>query len=152
VSKIVEKAKVNRSTFYLHFQDKQDILTQLQDEYMDELEKIMEYPAYDYRSAKIEFKRNKLPIKPTPHFFEHIQNNAAFYQKMLHKDEFREKVTERIKNETLKFRESLWEATFLANGTVGIISHWLETGMEETVFEMSLWLTKIYLFPLAKFE
>lgn len=152
IRKIVEKAEVNRSTFYLHFQDKQEILALLQDEILEELEQTMVNTTYDYNSAKIDFERKNLPIKTTPYFFEHIKNNAVIYQKMLQENEFRERVIQSIKDKTLKYRATLWEATFLANGTIGIISYWLENGMEESVLEMSLWLTKVYLYPLVEFE
>ncbi|MCM3570985.1 TetR-like C-terminal domain-containing protein [Neobacillus mesonae] len=40
----------------------------------------------------------------------------------------------------------------MANGAVGVILYWLESGMKETVMEMSLWLTRMTLFPLGKFK
>lgn len=152
IRKIVERAEVNRSTFYLHFQDKQDIISQLQDGILEELEQIMINQIYDNKAAKNEFLRNKVPTETTMHFFEYIKSNAAIFQNMLYENDFREKVIQRLKNEALKYNNSLWEATYVANGTLGIINYWLGNEMKETVLEMSLWYDKITLFPTEKLE
>lgn len=49
------------------------------------------------------------------------------------------------------FISAIWEATYMANGAVGIIRYWIENGMKENVTEMSLWLTKTILIPLGNF-
>lgn len=152
IRKIVQRAEVNRSTFYLHFRDIQDILTQMQDDILKVLGEKMNNPTYDYELAKNDYKRNKKPIKAMLETFEHIKMNASLYRKMLGDNAFREHVTQMIIKEIYKFRDSIWEATYMANGIVGIICYWLENGMKETTMEMSLWLTKITLFPLGKFD
>lgn len=42
VKKIIERAGVNRSTFYLHYQDKFDLLNQVEDEFLDGYKKVIE--------------------------------------------------------------------------------------------------------------
>ena len=84
--------------------------------------------------------------------FEHIQMHASFYRTMLTEGEFRERMTQVIRTEALQYKHNFWEATFVSNGVVGIILYWLENGMKESILEMSLWLTRASLFPLAKFD
>lgn len=152
IREIVQKAEVNRSTFYLHFLDKQDSLTQMQDDLLNELRQSLEYPMYTYESAINDYNSTNKPIKSHISMFEHIQKHASLYSKILREREFRERFTLGIKTEVLRFRDSLLEATFMANGAVGVILYWLENGMQETIMEMSLWLTQITLFPLGKFK
>ena len=152
IREIVRKAEVNRSTFYLHFYDKQDIMTQMQNDILNELTESLKHPMYTYEAAINDHKLSNRPIKSHIAMFEHIEKHASLYQKLLNEREFRERITEGIQTEVLQFRDSVWEATFMANGAVGIILYWLENGMKETIMEMSLWLTQITLFPLGKFE
>ncbi|SDN12566.1 transcriptional regulator, TetR family [Psychrobacillus sp. OK028] len=152
IREIVQKAEVNRSTFYLHFRDKQDILTQMQDDLLNELSKSLEYSLYTYELAINDYINLNKPIKSHVSMFEHIQKYSSLYQKILSEKEFRERFTQGIKTEVLRFRDSVLEATFMANGAVGVILYWLDNGMKETITEMSLWLTQITLFPLGKFK
>lgn len=52
----------------------------------------------------------------------------------------------------LKYKKSIWVATYMANSVVGIVSYWLVNGMEESVTQMSFWFKKIFLYPIEKFE
>lgn len=152
IREIVRTANVNRSTFYLHFRDKEDILAQFQDEILSELKEAIKQPTFSYETAILHFEKNNEPIQAHLTMFEHIQNNSHLYAVLLKEGEFRERFTRELINEILLFRSSVWEATYMANGAVGIINYWLENGMKETVFEISLWLTKVNLVPLANFS
>ncbi|TJY43903.1 TetR/AcrR family transcriptional regulator [Cohnella pontilimi] len=152
IREIVRKAGVNRSTFYLHFRDKQDILTHMQEDILNGLAHSLNYPTYTYKSALQDYQSSKMPIKSHMAMFEHIQKHASLYRTMLIEREFRERVTQVIRTEVLRFRDSVWEAAFMSNGAVGVILYWLENGMKETITDMSLWLTRVILFPLGKFE
>lgn len=152
IREIVQKAEVNRSTFYLHFRDKQDIWTQMQDDLLNELTESLKYPMYTYELAINDYNNSNKPIKSHVSMFEHIQKYSSLYRKILSEREFRERFIHGIKTEVLRFRDSVLEATFMANGAVGVILYWLESGMKETILEMSLWLTQITLFPLGKFK
>lgn len=152
IREIVRVAEVNRSTFYLHFRDKQDILVQMQNEILNELAESLKYPTYTYESAIIDYKSSNKPIKTHVTMFEHIQEHAPIYRKMLIESEFREHVTQVLITEVHRFQENVWEATFMANGAVGVILYWLESGMKETIMEMSLWLSRVILFPLGNFK
>lgn len=152
IRRIVGRGDVNRSTFYLHFRDKQDIMFQMQDEILEELKQVLEKAEYDYDSAVYRLEKNYLPVEGLYEFFNLIQNDSEIFLAMLQENEFRKRIIEMIKETRVKFTDDLWDVTFMASGTIGVITHWLETGMEESAREMSLWLTRILLFPLGKFE
>lgn len=149
---IVKKAEVNRSTFYLHFRDKQDIFEQIQLDVLNELAETLKYPTYTYDSVFTAYKREKKPMKTHVTMLEHIQKHASFYRKMLTEDAFRKQMIVVIKSEVLLFQNNVWEATFMAEGAIGIIRYWLENGMKESIDELSMRLTQVILFPLGDFR
>ncbi|MCM3570984.1 TetR/AcrR family transcriptional regulator [Neobacillus mesonae] len=101
IREIVRKAGVNRSTFYLHFRDKQDIVTQMQDNILEELSETLKHPTYIYETAINDFKNTNKPISSHVDMFEHIQKYSSLYRKMLSEGGFRVHVTELIKTEVL---------------------------------------------------
>lgn len=149
---IVREAEVNRSTFYLHFQDKQDILDQMQDNILNELAESLIYPTYTYEMALHDYEHSNKPIQSLYMMLEHIHKNASIYKKMLTEGKFRERVTLVIKTEAFRSNHNFWEATFASNGIVGIIHYWLKDGMKESIEEMSLMLTRVSLLPLGKYD
>lgn len=152
VRDIVRKAEVNRSTFYFHFLDKQDILTQMQDEILNDLAETLKFPSFSYELALQAYQSSKKPLQSHVATFEHFHKHASLYRTLLTDGEFRERVTQVIRMEALLFQHGFWEAVFASNGAVGIILNWLENGMKESIEEMSLWLTRVSLLPLGKLE
>jgi AcrR family transcriptional regulator len=73
VGEIADRAMVNRSTFYRHYQDKYDLL----DKYMDDLYAILDTD--DKPDAPTE------PPAGLVRMLEHVQNHADFYRVMLGK-------------------------------------------------------------------
>ncbi|WMT40947.1 TetR/AcrR family transcriptional regulator [Paenibacillus sp. D2_2] len=152
VREIVRKAEVNRSTFYLHFRDKQNIVNHMQDDILNKLSESLKSPIYTYELALHDYQVSKKPIQSHTTMFEHVQKHASIYRTMLIEGEFRERITQVIRTEALRYQPSFWEAAFVSNGVVGVILYWLENGMKESIIEMSLWLTRVSLFPLGKFD
>lgn len=151
VQDIVRKAGINRSTFYLHFRDKQEILTELHEEILKELEASFNHE-FHYETVLDNFNKHFQPVQSNIDMFEHIAEYSDLYLHMLNEKSFRESVIHILKNEVLRYRKSVWDAIFMANGVLGVILHWLEEGQVESVFEMSMWLTELMLYPLAKLE
>lgn len=77
VSEIAGEAGLNRATFYLHYEDKEDLLEQYLTKYLEEFE----------RKAKIvpeEFRYDSHYAHPLfIRMFEHMAENIKFYQIML---------------------------------------------------------------------
>jgi AcrR family transcriptional regulator len=149
---IVQRAKVNRSTFYLHFRDKQDAMTNMEYELLRELAESVRNPTFTHESALRDYKNSNQPISSAVALFEHVKKYASLYKMMLIQRDFREQVVHVMKSELLQFSPTELEISFVSNGIVGIILYWLENGMKETVKDMSLWLTRFSLFPMGHFE
>lgn len=152
VREIVQKAGVNRSTFYLHFRDKQDILSHMEDEILNELASSVRNPSFTHESALRDYEESGEPIYSAVALFKHIEKYAHLYRTMLVERDFRARVTQVIRQEILQFSPSELDAAFGSNGIVGVIIHWLESDMRETVTDMSHWLTRFSLFPLRHFD
>ena len=152
VRDIVQKAGVNRSTFYLHFRDKQDIMSHMENYLLSQLIEAMIDPTFSQKSALSDYKKFGTPSKTAVALFSHVEKYAPLYRTMLVERDFRARVTQSIRQEILPFMNHEFNAAFGSNGIVGVIIHWLESGMTESVTEMSLWLTRMSLFPMGNFD
>ncbi|MEK1829353.1 TetR/AcrR family transcriptional regulator [Priestia megaterium] len=80
VRDLTEKAGINRGTFYLHYQDKYDLLEKSENEVIQEIKEFIK-KANPNEIVSANLKEQPLPFIIT--LFEYIQENARFMQVML---------------------------------------------------------------------
>lgn len=150
VRDLTERANINRGTFYLHYQDKYDLLEQCEDEI---IKNIVEH-VRDLQVQDVEIIiANDKPFPFIVKVFEYIQENADFLRAALGPNgdpSFQEKIKNMmiqnffIKlgnfNTTVPF-EIL--TTYISSAHLGIIQYWVNTGMKQSPEEMASILFKI---------
>ncbi len=78
VQDITDRAKLNRATFYLHYQDKQELLVKSLRDAIDEL--MADIGASTDEQGQLIFDESPRPIKAV---FEHVAQHARFYRVMM---------------------------------------------------------------------
>ncbi|MFT4417217.1 TetR/AcrR family transcriptional regulator [Fredinandcohnia humi] len=78
IQDIADEAFINRATFYLHYQDKYDLLEQISDTYLKDLMDVMNIP-FHLNNGEVNVKRFKITLK---NVFDNIETNREFYQVM----------------------------------------------------------------------
>ncbi|WP_286229659.1 TetR/AcrR family transcriptional regulator [Neobacillus mesonae] len=156
VRDLTERAKINRGTFYLHYQDKYDLLEQSEDEVIKGIVQLV------HEISPIEAVAYTSQNEPFPiiqKLFEYFQENANFMKVILgpkgdpaFQVKLRELITETFLNKMAKEINSEemmvpveFLTTYVSAAHVGVIQHWLETGMEKSPREMTLILAKMTL-------
>jgi AcrR family transcriptional regulator len=137
IQEIADRADVNRTTFYLHFKDKQDLLLRSMREIFDELAARMKPPTG-------ENFRMDVPPEGTVNMFRHIGENSEFYRAALGEKgiaSFQERIRKYLFDMSLRrilllqpdqsrYRIPPAEvAAQTAGALMGIIVWWLEQGM-----------------------
>jgi AcrR family transcriptional regulator len=157
VSDIAKKADINRGTFYLHYQDKFDLLERTRSEIMLDLEKIL------LKANSVNFSDFNSVDKPLPvvvTLFEYLQENAVLMQAIFEVQGgtiFQAQVRQVVeKNLKLGFLAGLKAENFLIpsdyvisytiSAHLGVIQTWLQKGCIETPKEMALILSQLTLY------
>lgn len=149
VRDITERAMVNRSTFYRHYQDKYDMLEQ----YMDELHEMTENQAY---SAKEHEPTSSEVPSGLLNLLKHIQQFADFYRVMLGEKGDPNFAQRFRKNTEKRFRSFFEQASpeldapptdlrisCIAYAGVGAIVWWLEQEQPSPPEQLATWLGQI---------
>ncbi|MGG3467903.1 TetR/AcrR family transcriptional regulator [Neobacillus pocheonensis] len=156
VRDLTEKAGINRGTFYLHYQDKYDLLEQSEAEIINGIQMLIT------EFKPIEAVRYTSQDEPFPiilKLFEYFQENASFMKVILGPKgdaAFQVKMVELIKKtfikklaEDIKIEEMLvpldFFISYVSSAHLGVIQHWLQSGMEKSPREMTLILAKMTL-------
>ncbi|PZX01623.1 TetR family transcriptional regulator [Psychrobacillus insolitus] len=160
VKDITTRAKINRGTFYAHYQDKYDLMTKSEEEIMLEISKIAKqnYPAV---IATLESDSPSLkPFQLAVLVFEYLNENNGFMKAALGpkgdlsfqtrlKDLMWKTLFENESNALIKEDSLLvpaqYLASYLASAHIGVIQQWLNSGRKETPQEMARILSTITL-------
>ncbi|WP_439443107.1 TetR/AcrR family transcriptional regulator C-terminal domain-containing protein [Listeria aquatica] len=145
VSDLVRKADVNRSTFYRHYQEIQDLLDELIHFVLQDLR-----TAYnDPYQKETDFSLSRLRPEMIK-IFEHVYKNRDFYRQVIHakiSPGFQNQICEVIKE--LALRDALHShyptgnanlellASYQAHAIFGMIVYWAETDFQFSPHYMS---------------
>jgi AcrR family transcriptional regulator len=136
VQDVLDRASVGRSTFYLHYRDKNDLL-------LSQLEKFLETMSTALSLRKEPSRR----VAPVAELFAHIGNQNKLYRTLAdsgHLTEFFElaqgyfargieqRLAETMRVSKLPQRELAARASALAGGLLSLLRWWLDRGEKET--------------------
>jgi AcrR family transcriptional regulator len=164
IEELTERADIGRTTFYLHYSAKQDLLLEQFDELLDQLVgQLSDIPLSSWSQQGKVLPTGKHPGRPISMIFEHAAANEDLYRIVL-QGEGVDQVSERLQTMmtnavnaylhhklgderekmTLEFPVDLF-GNYFAGAMLGVIKWWLEAGrpyteeeMEDIFFQMFL--------------
>lgn len=154
IQDITDRATLNRSTFYLHYRDKDDLLTRGFDEIWDEM--TAENPLPIAADGQISFAGTRETVLMD---FEHLTKNFEFYRVMLGERgvaEFIHRMQDQVYEATARRLEAVMGELpsgpvpiemvlqFIASAYVGIIQWWLERDMPYSPEEIASLFVTLY--------
>lgn len=152
VKDITTKAKINRGTFYAHYQDKYDLMNKCEEEFMQEMASMI---LKNFPNIIADLEANTpttTPFTLIVSIFEYIDQNRRFMKGMLGPKgdlSFQTKLKKFIwktlfesnKNPLIKQENFLVPAEYLisyiASAHIGVIQQWLNSEREESPQEMA---------------
>lgn len=149
IEDITRRADLGRTTFYLHYRDKEDLLLQSIEETADELARQVSHLYEEISRAELNQppSESSTAISPVLFVFRHAAENADIYRIIL-RGEGAYQVTHRIREIasryaleflSTRFKENNTKTTssiplevianYFAGSLLGILTWWLESGM-----------------------
>ncbi len=155
IEELTDRADIGRTTFYLHYSAKQDLLLEQFGELLDQLvDQLSQIPLSAWQQAGESFTVDDHPSRPICMIFQHAADNKDLYQIVL-RGEGVDQASERLQvimtnavNAFLghKLGEESEQLTpqipielfgnYFAGAMLGVIKWWLEAGMPYSSEEM----------------
>ncbi|WP_042148439.1 TetR-like C-terminal domain-containing protein [Paucisalibacillus sp. EB02] len=140
VKEICEIADVNRSTFYAHYTDQYALLTQIEDELIDDLKRYLSELNVQEEDEAIHMVERVLTYFATKH--EECQTllnesgDSSFHRKVM---DVAQGFIMKSWMEIYEFdKEKLaYISSFIVSGSVQVIKMWMENGMTQSPKEMA---------------
>lgn len=158
VNDLCARADLNRGTFYNHFHDKDDLLTTLEDEVIDDLERIQEQMQSLTVMDLVRYRTRKQPLPFLVDLFDYLREQGDFLHAVTgpggdirFAPRLRDSVCanliqtilhERYRNDPAPFVQ--YYVAFYASAYLGVIERWIETGMQESSEEMALIAMRLF--------
>lgn len=158
VNDLCARADLNRGTFYNHFHDKDDLLTTLEDEVIVDLERIQEQMKDLTVMDLVRYRTRKQPLPFLVDLFDYLRGQGDFLHAVTgpggdirFAPRLRDSVCanliqsilhERYRNDPAPFVQ--YYVAFYAAAYLGVIEHWIETGMQESSEEMALIAMRLF--------
>lgn len=157
VKDITTRAKINRGTFYAHYQDKYELITKWQEEILTDLSLIVKEGFPDV-VTKSKSKNSLPPFNLAIAIFEYINENASIMKTMLDLNgdlSFQDKIKNYLWNTLVNKTSFLKEeecpvptdylSSYIASAHMGVIQKWIQNGRKESPQEMAHILTTLNL-------
>ena len=142
IKDITERADLNRGTFYLHYVDIYDLLSSIENEIFETLEKLL--LAYHSNSLQISC------FDLLKEVFSYIVTNRDLFEALLNsqvEEAFLTKLQSLIKTLGLELMQTTYKDTslphytyflsFVLNGVLGVTEQWFKNGMDLSSKEMA---------------
>lgn len=167
IEEITERADVGRTTFYLHYRDKEGLLLECIDGAVDDLvEEVSSIPVSAWNLSENNSAQVLSPHNPILKIFQHVTENTDLYRIILRgagtgqtQSRVREIIAsavseflhDRVHRQAITINPSVpleVFANYFAGSLIGLIAWWLETDMPYPKEEMTEMFQKLF-FPGA---
>lgn len=141
---ITKRAGVNRSTFYLHFKNKEEATNVMIDDLLDEFNEAMQDGNFiDINQAYEDYYNSNKPYAEAIKLFKHIYQFSALYKVLNNDQNFQRRLVKVISTHLSQSNRKESELAFITYGIIGLIQYWLNNEMEESIEKISLELTRV---------
>ncbi|MGM9988543.1 MAG: TetR/AcrR family transcriptional regulator [Bacillaceae bacterium] len=152
VRDLTEKANVNRSTFYLHYRDKYDLLEKCEEEILQKLDEISKNVKKLTPQELNALYSGSEPLPFIVKLIEYFHENSQFLRvilgpkgdssfqtkiKNILQKNMTENVLSKFNQEQFLLPVDVFMA-YIAAAHFGVIQHWLNTGMKQSPQEIAL--------------
>lgn len=149
IGEIAKQAKINRGTFYLHFQDKFDLLEHIEQRLFADLGNHIDELQSSYSSTQTFEKRQEHLAATLFSFIEmhspilkiFLSNHGRAGFHIRFRDAFSEKVRFNLeKNESINANLNVpmeYFLSFITSAFLGLIEQWIQNGLDKTPQEMT---------------
>lgn len=150
ISDIAKEAMINRGTFYLHYQDKYDLLQSLENGLIDELD---QYAKEITRESIEECRKQNKPFPHVISILSYVEQYPAFFQMISQSNEgiaFFQKIGDRTNDKIIELYPFLKDnkiynkyGKVMATAVFGsIVNQWIQEGMTDSKEEIAMLITK----------
>lgn len=157
VREISDMADINRGTFYLHYKDVFDLLEQIETELLDELDEVLKrYHAGDLLSK---------PSLIFTEVYSLVKDNSDIVRILIGDNgdlNFVNRLNDIVREKCLKDWMELFRPkdsgafdayyAFIVAGCIGIVKHWLSSGLKQSPEQLALLTEQIILKGIRMFE
>ena len=163
VEEITSRGDVGRTTFYLHYRDKEDLLLQTVSDVVDDLvDQLARYPIEDLKHRS-DAELGELLVPVISLAFQHVAKNADLYRVLLRGEgtydalqRLRRSLSDAIESLIVHFtaRENLVLnpqvplevfLNSLAGAWIGLLAWWLEENMPYTTDQMAIMFQRMFM-------
>lgn len=147
IKDITERADLNRGTFYLHYLDIYDLLSQIEDEIITNLTALLKTFNETQTLSSYELLEQ---------LFNYLYENKEIFRVLLYTNsdtQFLNKLQTLIKTMGLYTLQNVYKdsqpivytyfLSFISSGVIGMVEHWFENGMTLTPSEMASMLDQM---------
>ena len=143
VNDLCARADLNRGTFYNHFRDKDALLATLEDEVMDDLDRL-QGRMQDLTVRKLlGYRARRKPLPLLVDLFDYLREQGDFLHAVLGPGgdvRFGPRLRDAVCPEPFV----QYYVAFFASAYLGVIQRWIETGMRESSEEMALIAMRLF--------
>lgn len=163
VEEITSRADVGRTTFYLHYRDKEDLLVQTVSDVVDDLvSQLSRFPVENLKHrTDVELGELLLPVISLA--FQHVAQNADLYRVLLRGEGsssalqrlrriLRDAIESLIRHFTSRENQTLKPQvpmdvflSSLAGAWIGLLAWWIEEGMPYTTEQMAAMYQRMFM-------
>ena len=154
VQEIVEKALINRSTFYLHYKDKYDLYDAIVDELLLDLSETLEKANFhSFQKLLNDYYNQNKPLDITIQFLEHIDANADSYSVLLIQRDFQKRFIDIVSN-FINLNSSLPRiiTNHIAYGSIGTIIEWLTKDTPYSVHYLANLISRLAISEILEYK
>lgn len=157
IKEICELSNLNRGTFYLHYKDIYDLLSDIEDQMFQEFDTALN------KYSLVDLKDEPLPIFLSA--FEFLYNNSAMCSILLGEKEditFTKKLKSLVKKKCIQDLGALYDIkneklleyyySFIISGCIGIFIRWVKDDMKESPYKMAMMVEKMVLQGISILE